>query len=482
MKEELRLQMKERGAPKAAEEDANNSATAAANAEAAEAATRGKRDFAGRYGEYICDTPAPLLESAVRASRHLKPDFLVWTGDTGPHIKPGAGHLPRDRLVETIRVASDIIANSTAPGLTVVPCLGDHDFSPVGLDPGPRAGSQWLLDAVADAWSRWLTPDAESSLRARGYYSLPLGGTPALRAIVLNTQECDVLNFYNMVRPGTGSNGEAQLRWLRDSLRQTEDSGESALIVGHIPPGLWNGCYGNFTERYEEVIAEFPRTVSGQVFGHRHSGAWRVLSDGQGSAGSVALTTPSLTPYKEQDPSFRVYHLNKPEEGEAAAWPAVRPRLAITAMGQFAANIAGYSDTSGGDLSWKLTFYMPGSLPFNRTSMAPAQFQRTADLMLRDLSAQIEYRYREANGRKDMVNELESQYWACALTAIRTRDLIECAHLAEENLIKFYVNMHHNYVLTNMFPFDVIYGHFCDVFFNLTGDASCEERKKALLS
>ena len=98
----------------------------------------------------------------------------------------------------------------------------------------------------------------------------------------------------------------------------------------------------------------------------------------------------------------------------------------------------------------------------------------------RDGRAQMEYRYREANGRKDMVNDLEAQYWHCALTAIRTRELIECSYLAEENLIKFHLGMQHNYVLTNLFPFDVIYGHFCDLFHNLTGDPSCDARKRAL--
>ena len=433
-----------------------------------------KRMYAGKFGEYSCDTPVALLESAMRAQRHFNPDFIVWTGDTGPHRNVGGGQLPRATVLDSIRRATEIIANSTEA--LVVPCLGNHDFSPVSQDPGPDA-SRWLFDAVADEWARWLPGESVAMLRSRGYYQMPLG--TGLRAIVLNTQECDILNFYNMVRPGTGSNGEEQLQWLRDSLLETESAGESALIVGHIPPGIWNGCYGNFTERYEDVLAEFPGAVAGQVFGHRHSGSWRVFRDKTDAPSSVALTTPSLTPYIGQDPSFRVYHLSEPEPEAGAAWPAVPPRYTITAMGQFATSLASYVDTD--ELTWKLSFFMPGSLPFNRTSMSPSNFFETARLLQQNPKVAAQYRELEANGRRYMAHDKEMPAWPCALTSVRTFELIECAHLAEENLMKHYVNMDHNYVITNFFPFEVIYAHFCQsIFHNLTGDPNCAEKAQRL--
>ena len=431
-----------------------------------------KRVYAGKFGEYNCDTPIPLLQSALEAQNLFNPDFMVWSGDTGPHRKPGTGPIERDVLIETINTATEIIYNVTRPDTMVVPCLGNYDFSPTGSYASPEH-AQWLLDAVANAWSRWLPDESVSMLRTRGYYQMPI--VDGFRAIVLNTQECDILNFYTLVRSGTDSLGDNQLDWLRSSLKEAESVGDNALIVGHIPPGIWNGCYGNFTERYQEILAEFPRTVSGQVFGHRHSGSFRLLKDSEGEPSSVALITPSLTPYKDQNPSFRMYHLSEPESDPRQEWPESKPDLAITSVGQYAIDLEEYNESTD-FLTWHLSFWLPGMLPYNRTSLSPAQYQRAADLIRADGETASRYQYSEANKKKYMANDKEAPSWACSLTNVKTHDLISCAMLAEEVLIKHYVNSDHNYVLTNLYPFEQIYYHFCTIFYNLTGDPYCDEK------
>jgi hypothetical protein len=180
------------------------------------------------------------------------------------------------------------------------------------------------------------------------------------------TSACHVRNFHRFADPDPTP--DQQLYWLEGVLARARAGGRKVIIAGHIAPGLWGGCWGAYSEAYEAVVAAAADVVAAQLFGHQHSGSFRVLrgtrgggdsgggsggggaggggggggsgsgggdsgssgdSSGGGAGGSeeavpppppltgVAFVTPSVTPFKDQDPSFRVYKVAVGlEEGE----------------------------------------------------------------------------------------------------------------------------------------------------------------------
>ncbi|RCN40064.1 hypothetical protein ANCCAN_14009 [Ancylostoma caninum] len=51
-------------------------------------ASSGAAGKLGKYGDYMCDAPEPLVVYALREAKRLvpDPDLVIWTGDNIPHI------------------------------------------------------------------------------------------------------------------------------------------------------------------------------------------------------------------------------------------------------------------------------------------------------------------------------------------------------------------------------------------------------------
>ncbi|KAK3253983.1 hypothetical protein CYMTET_36788 [Cymbomonas tetramitiformis] len=288
------------------------------------------------YGENQCDTPAALLQSALDAAQQLHPDFIVWGGDTAPHATASEQVAVTqgdslEMLVNRQRQSVlDSLGNATAiftaafPHIPVLPSLGDMDHVPTSTDPGPPRNA-WLLDAATRWWAQWLPEQSLDSLKWGGYYEVKLPGSE-LHVVVLNTEVCHVQNFHSFVDGGHAA--REQLAWLEGVLLRARLARESCLITGHIPPGVWGGCWGNYSSAYQELVSRYTDVVAGQLYGHQHSGSFRMLRhppDPTNPAFGVAYVTPSLTPYKDQHPSFRLYELaGKPYVRLSAAhcpWP-----------------------------------------------------------------------------------------------------------------------------------------------------------------
>jgi len=81
-------------------------------------------------GEYQCDTPLTLLQSALDAARQANPDLVLWGGDTAPHLRRvwGSATLKEDTderqraVLDTFTAASQIF-KAMFPSTPVLPQL-----------------------------------------------------------------------------------------------------------------------------------------------------------------------------------------------------------------------------------------------------------------------------------------------------------------------------------------------------------------------
>ncbi len=102
-------------------------------------------------GDYRCDAPAVLVESAIKYLHQVKPnpDLIVWTGDSNPHWRKGEGpHF--EYIYSNMRNISKVL-NSYFPGVPVVPALGNHDTDPPDWYPDSNRG----VNYTEDFYARW---------------------------------------------------------------------------------------------------------------------------------------------------------------------------------------------------------------------------------------------------------------------------------------------------------------------------------------
>lgn len=107
------------------------------------------------------------------------------------------------------------------------PIQGNHDVWPVNVQDFSKPNSNAAINGFSPVWEDWLDSSAMTQFKKYGYYSMPLkykdgtliGNT---KVIGLNTQACNVLNWYLLVNrydPGD------HLAWLEQELHSLEQSG-----------------------------------------------------------------------------------------------------------------------------------------------------------------------------------------------------------------------------------------------------------------
>jgi hypothetical protein len=74
-----------------------------------------------------------------------------------------------------------------------------------------------------------------------------------LRVIAFNTQGCYNMNFFLM---GERDDPMHQMQWLEDVLRDTEAKNQTAILMGHVPPG-GKGCTSAFSGRFRALMDRF---------------------------------------------------------------------------------------------------------------------------------------------------------------------------------------------------------------------------------
>ncbi|KAG9347489.1 hypothetical protein JZ751_005056, partial [Albula glossodonta] len=235
----------------------------------------------GLFGDFMCDSPYKLIQSAFQFMRELDPlpDFIIWTGDSPPHVP--AEKLSTDLVIHIITNMTYTI-REFFPDLPVYPALGNHDYWP--QDQFPIATNEIYM-AVAKLWKPWLKSEALTTLRKGGYYSQVIG--PSLRLVSLNT------NLYY--------------------------SPNKAYIIAHVPIGYLPYATGTtaireaHNERLVEIFRTYSDVVAGHFYGHTHRDSIMVLLDHTGQPVNSLFVTPAITPIKHveepysNNPGLRMY-------------------------------------------------------------------------------------------------------------------------------------------------------------------------------
>ncbi|KAM7358405.1 acid sphingomyelinase-like phosphodiesterase 3b isoform 2-T6 [Cochliomyia hominivorax] len=127
----------------------------------------------GRYGDYLCDSPWSLIESAAKAMKSRQGDnveFVLWTGDGLSH---SAHPMSEMKKLEILRNITDLLGR-TFSSQFVFPVLGHED------------GTTTNFRHMGELWRHWLPTEALHTFEKGGYYSIEQTKS-RLRIIALNT-------------------------------------------------------------------------------------------------------------------------------------------------------------------------------------------------------------------------------------------------------------------------------------------------------
>ncbi|XP_051881020.1 acid sphingomyelinase-like phosphodiesterase 3a isoform X2 [Pristis pectinata] len=269
---------------------------------------------AGPYGDYLCDSPYNLIQSAFKFMKDAKvqPSFVIWTGDSPPHV-------PAAKL--STKIVLDILHNMTQTildyfkDLQVFPALGNHDYWP--QDQLPVNVSE-VYSAAADMWKQWLTPEACSTLQKGGFYTQIFSCNvtqQTLRIISLNTNLYYSPNTVTERLPDPAG----QYVWLEKTLKKAQQNKEKVYLIAHVPPGYLPDSLSTTAvrekdnERLVQILRKYSDIIVGQFFGHTHKDSIMVLLDDQGNPINSLFVAPAVTPQRgflEQvtnNPGLRLY-------------------------------------------------------------------------------------------------------------------------------------------------------------------------------
>lgn len=111
---------------------------------------------AGKYGNYRCDTPIDLLTAMGDfINKEIKPDVIIWTGDTTPHDEWQDPTL-EEKQEHIKRVTDFLKVNMTTA--QIYPSLGNHDFEISNMEDFTTVDP--AITYTAEIWKEWLDEDA----------------------------------------------------------------------------------------------------------------------------------------------------------------------------------------------------------------------------------------------------------------------------------------------------------------------------------
>lgn len=131
----------------------------------------------------------------------------------------------------------------------------------------------------------------------------------------------------------------SELQWLVYELQGAEINGEKVHIIGHIPPGhsdclkIWSRNYYHIINRlvialqliisgsgahpltaisFSVALFSYESTITAQFFGHTHYDEFQMFYDTSdlGRALSIAYVGPSVSPYYDLNPGYRIYYVD----------------------------------------------------------------------------------------------------------------------------------------------------------------------------
>merc|ERR1712080_133003 len=114
---------------------------------------------------------------------------------------------------------------------------------------------------------------------------------------------CVGMNFFLML---DFSDPGDQLSRLVQELVQSEKDGESVHILSHHNP---RSCLPGWAREYTRIVNRFQDTVKAQFHGHTHDDWFLVFHNETGHPSTTAFIAPSVTPWYDNNPEYRIYSL-----------------------------------------------------------------------------------------------------------------------------------------------------------------------------
>jgi len=272
-------------------------------------------NIVGPAGNYHCDSPADLVESALLAMKRFSPnpDFIVWTGDSAPHWRDPT---PDEEYILNVTKHVFIRLDKLFPNVSIIPALGNHDAAPPDqfpqydpADAGKAKPEYYLKLWQGGAFGDHIDTEAREDFQKCGFYSkvvTPANSSMKLKFLVLNT------NIYYHDNLTTGADPCGQLDWLKNTLESADMKKEKVFIVAHVPPGSFERNPGspNFNspashstdinKKYVQIMTDpsYAAKISAHLYGHLHTDTFRVLLDRatRREAVGVAFMAGSVTP------------------------------------------------------------------------------------------------------------------------------------------------------------------------------------------
>ncbi|KZP28597.1 sphingomyelin phosphodiesterase [Athelia psychrophila] len=269
---------------------------------------------AGPYGNSKCDSPVPLVDSMLDFAQQTAGDakFAIFTGDV---VEAALWLVNQSDVTGDLQQWNSELASKLQP--TVFPSFGNHDTAPVNSFPrntsAAASGFQWTFDVQSAAWENWIGEAAASEVQhGSGSYSALVSGTK-LRIISVNTQYWYIDNYYLYDSDTLQPDPNGVLAFIIQQLQATEDAGQRAWIIGHVPTGS-----GDFmrdqSNYYDQILQRYKNSIAGHFFGHTHMDEFEIgYSDYNNQQASTAIAfgslSPALTP-RSGNPAFKMYDVD----------------------------------------------------------------------------------------------------------------------------------------------------------------------------
>ncbi|XP_060838777.1 sphingomyelin phosphodiesterase isoform X1 [Rhopalosiphum padi] len=275
---------------------------------------------AGRWGDYRkCDTPKRTIDNMLQhiVSTHTDIDYIIWTGDLPAH------DIWNQTKEENLSILKETVAQllKMFPGIPIFPALGNHEAVPVNSFPPsslvnkPEFAIDWLYSELDTQWRRWLPGSVSRTIKRGAFYSVLV--RPGFRIISLNMNYCNNKNWWLLMN---STDPVKELQWFIYELQNAEFNGEKVHVLGHIPPGHPD-CLKVWSRNYYAIISRYESTITAQFFGHTHFDEFELFYDTQdlGRPVSIAYVGPSVTPYYDLNPGYRIYYVDGDREHSTRA-------------------------------------------------------------------------------------------------------------------------------------------------------------------
>ena len=265
-----------------------------------------KKKKSGYFG-YVgkCDLSENLFNSFVEKAYEIKPDFIIWTGDNAPHDTWKTKKVGQDDTYQVTEIIRDSLDKKFHYKIPIYPILGNHEIYP---NDEFNENEIDFYEKMAKIYKKYLSKDAYDTFRQYGYYTMKHLNTN-IRIVAINCLVCDTWN-YNLINSDKKS-AKLMFNWLENVLREAERKKEYVYILNHFP------LTGSFsleecTKRFIALFDRFEYTIRGIFSGHTHKDdigpVYKYFN--KKKITNLNYICPSLTPFPNVLPSFRVYEID----------------------------------------------------------------------------------------------------------------------------------------------------------------------------